>query len=51
MIQIQDLKMLHPVSKLQLNHGIDAGCPIRYRVRRGVIYSIGYILGLLGVSK
>jgi hypothetical protein len=40
-----------PVSRLQLQKGVENGALVRYRMRRGILWYTGFVLGFLGVKK
>jgi hypothetical protein len=42
---------MHPISRLQLQKGVSTGALVRYRMRRGILWYTGFVLGFLGVKK
>jgi hypothetical protein len=40
-----------PVSRLQLQKGVANGALVRYRMRRGILWYTGFVLGFLGIKK
>jgi hypothetical protein len=43
--------VMHPISRLQLQKGAVAGGIVRYRLRRGILWYTGFVLGFLGIKK
>ena len=42
---------MHAVDRITVRKGREVGSTIRYRIRRGFFWYLGFILGFIGVSK
>jgi len=42
---------MHAIDQIHVRKGSEVGRRIRFRIRRGFLWNLGFVLGFIGVSK